>query len=70
MLIRHLSSSWSGSVIAAAEFERAVHLWDLSAEKHVATFPTIMDFGGRRLAVTPDGKNCIAAAYRFQGIAG
>lgn len=70
MLIRHLASSWSGSVIAAAEFERRVYVWDVAAERHLATFPTIMDFGGTRLAVTPDGRSCIAAAYHVEGIAG
>jgi hypothetical protein len=70
MLIRHLASTWSGSVIAAAEFERTVHVWDVAAEKHLATFLTIMDFGGTRLAITADGKTCIAAAYQVEGIAG
>ena len=70
MLIRHLASSWPGSVIAAAEFERTVHVWDLAASRHLATFQTIMDFGGTRLAMTPDGKTCIAAAYHVEGIAG
>jgi hypothetical protein len=70
MLIRYFASSWSGSVIAAAEFERTVHVWDFDGPRHLATFPTIMDFGGTRLAVTPDGRNCIAAAYHVEGIAG
>ena len=70
MLIRHLASSWSGSVIAAAEFEGTVHVWDVAAERHLATFLTIMDFGGTRLAATPDGRNCIAAGYHVEGIAG
>lgn len=69
MIIRHLASSWSGSVIAAAEFEHTVHIWDLAAERHLATFPTIVDSGGTRLVVTPDGKNCITAAYHVEGIA-
>jgi WD40 repeat protein len=70
MLISHFASSWSGSVIAAAEFERTVHVWDVAESRHLATFPTIMDFGGTRLAVTPDGEHCIAAAYHVEGIAG
>lgn len=70
MLIRLFASSWSGSVIAAAEFEHTVHIWDVTTERHLATFPTIMDFGGTRVAVTPDGTNCIAAAYHVEGIAG
>jgi outer membrane protein assembly factor BamB len=69
MVIRHLATSWSGSVIAAGEFEHIVHVWDLQAERHLATFPTILDFGGRRLAITADGKNCFAAAYQNEGIA-
>jgi hypothetical protein len=46
MLIRHLASSWSGSMIAAAEFEHTVHVWDVTAESQLASFPTIMDAGG------------------------
>jgi WD40 repeat protein len=69
MVIRHFASSWSGSVVAAAEFEHTVHVWDVGAQIHLATFPTIMDFGGTRIAITPDGKNCIAAAYHVEGIA-
>lgn len=67
--IRHFASTWSGSVIAAGEFERTVHVWDLNGPCRLATFPTILDFGGKRLAVTPEGTNCIAAAYHVEGIA-
>jgi len=70
MIIRHFASSWSSSVIAAAEFEHTVHVWDVVTERHLATFATIMDFGGTRLAMTPDGRNCTAAAYHVEGIAG
>lgn len=70
MLIRYLASSWSGSVIAAGEFERTVHVWDVKAEKKVVTFQSIMDAGGNRVAVTADGTNCFAAAYHVEGIAG
>jgi outer membrane protein assembly factor BamB len=68
MIIRQLAASFSGVVIAAGEFERAVHIWDLTPI-HLASFETILDFGGRRLAITGDGKQCIAAAYRFDGVA-
>lgn len=69
MVIRHVATSWSGSVIAAGEFERTVHVWDLAAARQLATFDTILDFGGTRLAITGDGKNCIAAAYHVEGVA-
>jgi hypothetical protein len=69
MLIRHLATNWSSSVIAAAEFERTVHIWDVTRRAKLATFPTSFDFGGTRLAITPDGRNCIAAAYHVEGIA-
>jgi hypothetical protein len=32
-------------------------------------FETVLDFGGKGLALTPDGSACIAGAYRAQGIA-
>jgi outer membrane protein assembly factor BamB len=69
MSIRHLATSFSGSVVAAGEFERTVHVWNLAAAKRLATFDTVLDFGGRRLAITGDGICCVAAAYRVEGVA-
>ena len=69
MIISQLATSWSGSVMVAGEFERTVHVWDLTTATLLSRFDTILDFGGTRLAVTADGKNCIAAAYRVEGIA-
>jgi outer membrane protein assembly factor BamB len=69
MSIRHLATSFSGSVVAAGEFERTVHVWDLAATRHLATFDTVLSFGGKRLAITGDGECCIAAAYHVEGVA-
>jgi len=69
MTIRQLATSFSGSVIAAGEFERTVHIWDLDTKKHLATFVTILDFGGVRLAITGDDTCCFAAAYHREGVA-
>jgi hypothetical protein len=69
MRIRHLATSWAGSVIAAGEFENTVHIWDLLAERCLTTLATVLDFGGTRLAIACDGKACIAAAYNSEGVA-
>jgi WD40 repeat protein len=67
--IRHLAASYDGDVLAAAEFEQIVHLWDLRSFSRLKTFETILDFGGKRLAVSRDGQTVIAGAYRVHGIA-
>jgi WD40 repeat protein len=67
--IRHLAASRDGSVVAAAEFKSLVHLWDLNSLSWLRTFNTTLDFGGRRLAVSPDGSLVAAGAYRRHGIA-
>jgi outer membrane protein assembly factor BamB len=69
MSIRYLATSLSGSTLAAGEFERKVHVWDLAAANHLASFDTILSAGGTRLAITGDGKVCIAAAYYLEGVA-
>jgi outer membrane protein assembly factor BamB len=69
MIIRQFAATWSGPVLAAGEFEKIVHIWDVESQKHLATFPTIMDFGGSRLAITSDGENLVAANYRLGHIA-
>ncbi len=69
MAIRHLATSWSGVIAALAEFEHRVHVVDLTTGIHLSTFNTILDFGGRRLSITSDGTNVVAAAYHVEGIA-
>jgi len=69
MSIRQLAASFSGSHIAAGEFEGTVHVWDLATAKLTTAFPTILDFGGTRLAITGDGRCCLTAAYHVEGLA-
>lgn len=69
MHIRHLATSFSGSLVAAGEFEHTVHFWDIDEARNIAAIDTVLDFGGRRLAITNDGKQCVAAAYHAGGIA-
>src|SRR5689334_2488504 len=67
--IRHLAAASMTERIAAARFEREVAIWDLSTRQRTSAFDTVLDFGGRRLALTPDGSRCIAGAYSRRGIA-
>src|SRR5947209_6994529 len=68
-VIRQLAASRRGEVIAAAEFERTVHVYDLSTLERLRTIETTLDFGGRRLAISSDGQTIIAGAYYVDGIA-
>jgi WD40 repeat protein len=67
--IRQLATSRSGTVLAAGEFESHVHFYDLRSLEHLRSFPTTLDFGGHRLAITDDGSRIIVGAYRATGIA-
>jgi hypothetical protein len=67
--IRHLAASRSGRIVAAAEFQSAVSIWDLETQTKQSQFDSILDFGGTRLAIDEEGKRCVAAAYHVHGIA-
>jgi hypothetical protein len=69
MRISHLATSPHGSKLAAAEFEHTVHIWDINSRKRLAVFDTVLDFGGNRLAITGDGRYCVAGAYHVAGVA-
>jgi len=65
-LIRQLATSYDGSIIAAGEFNRKVHIWNIHDGAKVAVFDTVLDFGGRRLAISRDGRTCITGTYHGQ----
>jgi len=64
-----LAAAESAPRVVAAEFEHRVVVWDLSTSTRVSSFDTILDFGGSRLVLSPDGSRCIAGAYHRHGIA-
>jgi hypothetical protein len=66
--IRHLATSRSGSIFAAAKFKSVVSIWDLKDQKKISEFPTVLDFGGSRLAIDETGERCVAGAYSVNGI--
>lgn len=66
--IRHLATSHSGNVFAAAEFKSVVSIWDLKDQKKISEFETVLDFGGTRLAIDGSGQHCVAGAYHVNGI--
>jgi hypothetical protein len=61
--IRHLASSYDGTVIAAGEWVKSVQTWSIDTRERVAEFDTVLEPGGQRLAISRDGKLCAAGAY-------
>ena len=54
-----------------AEFERVVHVWSRERDARCATFETVYDFGGRRLAlVLGERPVVVAGAYTHHGVCG
>jgi hypothetical protein len=66
--IRHISTSWCSTVFAAAKFKSVVSIWNFATRERLAEFPTILDFGGTRLAIDEFGTKCIAGAYQRKGV--
>lgn len=61
--IRHLAAAGSARRIAAALFEHTIQIWDLHSGEQVQQFESVLSFGGRRLAMSPTGERCVAAAW-------
>ena len=55
---------------ATGEWERAVEVWSIPDRRLVSAFETVLDFGGRRLALADDPPIVIAGAYHRHGICG
>jgi len=58
--------------IAAATPKLTVQIWDLTAGHRISQFETVFYFGGRRIALSPDGDRCAAAEWnkgRHGGVA-
>nr|WP_295934629.1 hypothetical protein [uncultured Dyadobacter sp.] len=66
--IRHIATSRNGKVIAVAEFERRVQIIDIDNLTVISEFDTILDFGGRRLAISEDGLICLCGSWDRYGI--
>jgi WD40 repeat protein len=67
--VRHLATSFGGAKAVAAAFTGTVSAWDIQSGEHLSTFETVLDFGGRRLAINERGDLCAAAAYSRCGLA-
>ena len=67
--IRHLDAPYDGPRVAGAEFLSTVYVWDLKARKRVSAFETPLDFGGRRLAISPRGDVCAVGSWTYGGLA-
>lgn len=70
--IREMAASCASTRIIAAQFERAVQIWDVESGERIAEFDTLFSFGGRRLALNASGDLCIAAGWKrgyFEGVA-
>lgn len=66
--IRHIATSFNGQTIALAEFERRVQIFDIYSLQVISEFDTILDYGGKRLAISEDGSICICGCWERQGI--
>lgn len=66
--IRHIATTFNGQLFATAEFERLVSIWRIDNGEQQISFQTILDFGGRRLAISPDSQLSAAGAYHIHGI--
>ena len=63
--------AWEQDLLVTAQFERVVHVWSLARAARCATFETVFDFGGRRLALVPGQRPVVVAgAWARHGVCG
>ncbi len=67
--ISHIATNYNGNIFAIAEFENKVYIWDIISEQMISEFNTILSFGGKRLAISSNGKLCATGAWSYNGIA-
>ena len=68
MEVRQIATSYTGPVAATGAFASTVATWDLTTKARLATFESVLDFGGRRLAVDEAGARCATAGYVTGGL--
>jgi WD40 repeat protein len=61
--IRHLAVSDESEIVAAGFFEKTVQIWSWKTGEQIGEFQTLLDFGMRKLALSPDGKRCIVGRW-------
>ena len=66
--IRHIATTFDGNLFATAEFKEQVSIWKVDSGEKIISFPTHLDYGGRRLAISTDGHLCAAGAYSIYGV--
>lgn len=62
--IRHLAVCDQSPFVAAAFFEANIQIWSWKSGQQLSEFETILDFGGRRLILSPGGNICIAGSWK------
>lgn len=55
-------------VIAYGHLDATIEVWDCQRGRMISRFQGVHDFGGSRLAMSPDGKRVVAAAYDKLGV--
>lgn len=62
---------WEEDLLVTAQFARVVHVWSLVSGAQVATFESVFEFGGRRLALVPgQSPVVVAGAWTRHGVCG
>ncbi|WP_432507210.1 WD40 repeat domain-containing protein [Kineococcus arenarius] len=62
---------WEEDLLVTAQFERVVRVWSLAGAARVATFETVFEWGGRRLALVPGERPVVVAgAWARHGVRG
>lgn len=65
---RQIATTRNGPIVAFGEYERIVHVFDLTTGKRIAKFESHLDSGGSRLAIDPNGKWCAVGSYDNQSV--
>jgi hypothetical protein len=67
--ISEIAISSENSLIALSNSEGKIYVWDIKNNKEICQFNSTFGFGGKRLAITSDGKYVTTGSYGRKGLA-
>jgi hypothetical protein len=70
MEIRHIAAARDVPIVAVDAWKYEVEVWNAKSPTKISSFPTQLEPGGERLAISHDGTRVAAAAFEKHGLTG
>jgi WD40 repeat protein len=68
MEIRHIAAARDVPIVAVGAWKYEIEVWNAKSATKISSFPTQLEPGGQRLAISHDGTRVAAAAFEKHGL--